>query len=279
LSPRGKGREPDSDRRLTGRKTEFAQTMDPRTMWIDKGTPLRDMQAPGDVGVEDQLIHRDGLVKISTSEEQGTTITWAFFAPNWSSLYFIMETLFLHPAPYHLHYFLAGWFSETIPDWRSARNRLNELVSKSDVHLTTRTFVKEMEPDATKMPQTLQDVWSEKSVRPDISVDCVLDPDEDRFKVIRIGPNSQIARLWGVMPVTYPCLNGGSYDQIVSAIYGKVIETGESHYGHVYAAMSFPNRQVRWFPYQRVVLPHKFPDGRNGVTVVSEFSPVDIRVV
>ena len=248
-------------------------------MWIDKGTPLRDVATPGHGGTEDQLIHRDGLVKVSSSEGQGTTVSWAFFAPNWSSLYFIMETLFLHPAPYHLHYFLAGWFSETIPDWRAARNRLNELVPKSDVHLTSRTFVREVEPDASRMPKTLKDVWSEKSVRPDISVDCVLDPDEDRYKVIRIGPNSQIARLWGVMPVTYPCLNGGAYDQIVSAVFSKGGETGEPHYGAVYAAMSFPNRQVRWFPYQRVVLPHKFPDGRDGVTVVSEFSPVDIRVV
>jgi hypothetical protein len=237
--------------------------------------PLPSSQASEELA----LIQRQGIVKVSASDEHGTTVTWAFFAPNWASLYFAMETLHLYPAPYHLHYFLSGWFSETIDDATAARDRIHALLAKSDVHLTSRTFVKEAHPDPAKMPPVLQHAWDEKSVRPDVSVDCVLDPEEDRYKVLRIGPNSQIARLWGVMPVTYPCLNGGSYDQIVSAVYSKVVETGEPHYGHVYAAMAFPNRTVRWFSYQRVVLPHRFPDGRPGVTVVSEASPVDIQIL
>jgi hypothetical protein len=250
--------------------------MDPTTLWIAKGHPL-EMPLP-DEG-EDSLIHRQGVVKVSSSAEKGTSVTWAFFAPNWASLYFVMETLFQHPAPYHLNYFLSGWFTETIQDWRSARDRIHMLISKSDVHLVSRTFVKEATPDPAKMPKLLQDVWGHRAAKPDYSVDCVLDPQDERYKVMRIGPNSQIAKVWGMMPVSYPCLNGGSYDQIVSEVYSSVIRTGEPHYGHVYAAMSFPNRQVRWVPYQRVVLPHRFPDGRPGVTVVSEFSPVDIQVV
>jgi len=253
--------------------------MDPRTVWIAKGYPLPEPLPLSQAGEENSLIQRQGVVKVSASDEHGTTVTWAFFAPNWASLYFAMETLHLYPAPYHLNYFLAGWFSETVADARTARDRMHALVAKSDIHLTSRTFVKEVEPDPAKMPLVLQDAWGERAIRPEVSVDCVLDPDEDRYKVLRIGPNSQIAKLWGVMPVTYPCLNGGSYDQIVSAVYAKVVETGEPHYGHVYAAMAFPNRSIRWFPYQRVVLPHKFPDGRMGVTVVSETSPVDIQIV
>lgn len=253
--------------------------MDPRTVWIAKGYPLPEPPPSGQASEENSLIQRQGVVKVSASDEHGTTVTWAFFAPNWASLYFAMETLHLYPAPYHLHYFLSGWFSETVADAEAARSRIDALIAKSDVHLTSRTFVKEVEPDPAKMPPVLQDAWGDKSVRPDVSVDCVHDPEEDRYKVLRIGPNSQIARLWGVMPVSYPCLNGGSYDEIVSAVYAKVVETGKPHYGHVYAAMAFPNRSVRWFPYQRVVLPHKFPDGRPGVTVVSEFSPVEIEIV
>lgn len=267
------------DRRLTGRNTEFAQSRGSRTLWIAKGHPLRELDLSLAGASEDELIQRQGLVKLSVGEEGGTTITWTFLAPNWSSLYYAMESLHLYPPPFHLNYFLAGWFAETVADWKTARERLSQLIAKSDVHLLARVFVKEADPDASKMPPLLQNAWGDRAVRPDISVDCVLDPVEDRYKVLRIGPNSQIARLWGVMPVTYPCLNGGSYDQIVSAIYNKVIETGEPHYGHVYAAMTFPNRQVRWVPYQRVVLPHQFPDGRPGVTVVSQITPVDIRVV
>jgi hypothetical protein len=94
---------------------------------------------------------------------------------------------------------------------------------------------------------------------------------------MRIGPGSPIAKLWGIFPVSYPCLMGNPYDRVVSEVYPRVVKTGEPHYGHVYAAMSLPDRQVRWMPYQRVVLPHRFPDGRMGVTVISEVSPVDIQ--
>jgi hypothetical protein len=35
----------------------------------------------------------------------------------------------------------------------------------------------------------------------------------------------------------------------------------------------------RWLTYQRVILPQHFPDGRSGVTVVSEFGKVDINLL
>jgi hypothetical protein len=34
-----------------------------------------------------------------------------------------------------------------------------------------------------------------------------------------------------------------------------------------------------WVPYQRVVLPHRFPDGRKGVSVVSQLTKVDIKLL
>lgn len=251
-----------------------------RTTWITHGRPTEDLSLIDGLDNEaDILLQRHGAVKVSANDQRGTTVTWAVFAPNWSSLYFVMETLYLYPSPYRLQYFLAGWFSEDIEECRAARDRIHALMAKSDIHLLTRTFVKAAVPDAKSMPPLLQDAWSDRSVKPDYSIDCVHDENDDRYKVMRIGPNSPIAKAYGMMPVSYPCLNGGSYDQVVSEIYPKVIKTGEPYYGHVYAAMAFPNRQIRWVPYQRVVLPHLFPDGRPGVTVVSEVSPVDIQVV
>ena len=90
---------------------------------------------------------------------------------------------------------------------------------------------------------------------------------------------NQPTRLWGVTPVSYPCINGGSYDQIVSEIYPSVIRTGLPHYDHVYAAMTSKDSAVKWIPYQRVILPKLFAEGQRGVTVVSEVCPVDINVV
>ena len=251
-----------------------------QSLWIDQGRiagelPLFD----GEAASEDIAIHRKGLVKLTFSKDTGTTVSWAVFSPNWSSLYFVMECLHLYPAPYHLQYYLAGWFNETIADAWSARERIHALVGKSDVHLLRRTYLKQADPDPRIMPPLLQDAWGDRAVKPDHSIDCVHDDHDDRFKVMRIGPGSPIARLWGIFPVSYPCLTGNPYDQIVSEVYPEVVTTGEPHYGHVCAAMALPNRQVRWVSYQRVVLPHRFPDGRKGVTVISELTPVDIQVV
>ncbi len=58
-----------------------------------------------------------------------------------------------------------------------------------------------------------------------------------------------------------------------------MVATGQPHYDHVIAAMTTPNGSVVWFPYQRVVLPHYLPDGRKGVSVVSQVARVDIRLV
>jgi hypothetical protein len=259
---------------------QVANVADSRSVWIHQGRVVeepRSFDAGGNS--EDVAIHRDGFVRVTYALDSGTTIRWAAFSPNWSSLYYIMECLSLYPAPYHLKYYLAGWFSETIATSEAARDRLHALIAKSDVHLLARTFVKPADPDPQVMPPLRQDAWSDRAVKPDYSIDCVRDDYDDRFKVMRIGPGSPIARLWGIFPVSYPCLIGNPYDQIVSEVYPQVVKSGEPHYSHVYAAMSLPNRQVHWVPYQRVVLPHRFPDGRDGVTVVSELSPVDIQVV
>ena len=254
--------------------------MDRHTIWINQGRVVEELPpAEGQSSREVTAIRRHGLVRVNIGDEVGTTVTWAVFAPNWASLYYVMESLHQYPGPYHLEYYLAGWFSETLSGYRAASDRIHALIAKSDVHLLTRTYVKDADPDPRMMPLLLQDAWGDRAVKPDYSIDCIHDDHDQRFKVMRIGPGSPIAKLWGVFPVSYPCVNGGPYDDVVSEIYPEVIRTGEPHYGHVYAAMSLPNRQVRWVPYQRVVLPHRFPDGRNGVTVISEISPVDIQVV
>ena len=259
---------------------QVAEVTQWRSFWIDQGRVVEELpSADGGVASEDIAMHRRGAVKVTVGQGGGTTVMWAVFAPNWTSLYYLMECLRLYPPPYHLQYYLAGWFSETIAESRLARDRIHSLVAKSDVHLLARTYVKEAEPDPKLMPPLLQDAWGDRAVKPDYSIDCVHDDNDDRFKVMRIGPGSPIAKLWGIFPVSYPCLMGNPYDQVVSEIYPQVVRTGEPHYGHVYAAMSLPDRQVRWMPYQRVVLPHRFPDGRMGVTVISEVSPVDIRIV
>ena len=88
-----------------------------------------------------------------------------------------------------------------------------------------------------------------------MSIDCAYDPSSQRYRVTRVGPQSTIAKLWGLNPVSYPCLIGHSYDEAVSRAYPQVTRSGEPHYDHIYAAMASARGDVVWVPYQRVVLP------------------------
>ena len=248
--------------------------------WVANGDIFQSLDV---LGLEDwdeaSLLDRKGFVRLRI-DSRGTTVRWSVFSGNWSSLFFVMDWLLHQPTPITLQYYLVGWFSETVADPFTARERMHTIMAKSDVHLQSRTFVKPATPDkSTYIPDIIGDALEHVSVAPEHSVDLVQDPEDSRFKITRIGSESTIARLWGIEPVSYPCINGGSYDQIVSEVYPQVIQTGEAHYGHVYAAMSFPNSPIKWFPYQRVILPQRFADGQKGVTVLSAFSKVDISII
>ena len=248
--------------------------------WVANGEIVSSLDKLGLEGWDEaSLLDRKGLVRL-TADGDGTTVRWSVFSGNWSSLYFVMDWLLHQPTPITLQYYLVGWFSETLNDPFTARERIHAIMAKSDVHLQSRTFVKPVAPDATTfIPDILGEALEHVTVQPDYSVDLVQDPGDSRFKITRIGSKSTIAKVWGLEPVSYPCINGGSYDQIVSEIYPHVIQTGQAHYGHVYAAMSFPNSPIKWFPYQRVILPQRFANGQAGVTVLSEFSKVDISII
>ncbi len=251
-----------------------------QSYWVANGEFVESLEKLGlQAWDEASLLERKGFVRLMVGHN-GTTIRWSVFAGNWASLYFVIDWLLTKPAPITLEYFLVGWFSETVADPIAARERIQEIIAKSDIHLMSRTFVKSVNPNnAVFIPDLLQDALSKKPIMDDNSVDCLYDPNDDRFKVNRIGTQTPIARLWGVTPVSYPCINGGSYDQIVSEIYHTVLKTGLAHYDHVYAAMTSKESAVKWIPYQRVILPQNFADGQKGVRVVSEVCPVDIKVV
>lgn len=253
--------------------------MDAQTYWISKGevTPVPGGDALDDVQ-ERELMERQGFVKITTGGK-ATTLTWAVFAANWASLYCAMERIAASAGPYRLKYYLAGWFEEEIADPIAARERIHTILGKSDIHLTSRTFVKDADPARSDMPDLLRQALREGRADPEHSVECAYDQRTGKFNVKRVGTRSEIARLWGMSPVSYPCITGHSYDYIVSQAYRKVITKGEPHYDHVCAAMTQPNSSVLWCTYQRVILPHKFPDGKKGVSILSKEANIDIRIV
>jgi hypothetical protein len=249
------------------------------TSWIVNGRPTR--VVAGEVGSrddEDALIQRNGYVRL-TAAPGVTEVKWAVFAPNWASIFYAMNWLPRFPPPYRLRYFIVGWCEEHHDDVGSACERLDEILAKSDIHITKRTFVKDMDPGKTAMPELLRDALLDHTVGPEFAVDCVFDSSVGRFCVERVGSRSAIAQIWGLSPSSYPCQSGHTYDQMVSMAYAKVLRTGLPHYDHVMASMLTPDKVPLWVPYQRVVLPHRFPDGRKGVSVISQLTKVDIKLL
>jgi hypothetical protein len=247
--------------------------------WIDKGALARERpQFAAGNEADDELMHRYGCVRVSTGE-LGTEIRWSVFSPSFASLYYTADFASGLRGPFMLRYFLAGWFEEICDTAALARGRIGEILAKSDLHLVKRAFVREVDPHGKTMPPLLQHAWLDGAITADYSVDCVYEESSGRFRVDRIGAKSTIARLWGPTPGSYPCVNGGSYDRIVSAAYSDVLRAGRPRYDHVYAAMMTPDATLTWIPYQRVIMPIHAADRRRAVAIVTEISKVDISIV
>lgn len=243
--------------------------------WVRGGRiqpPLTVQPGPAE---ERQLLQRQGAVKI-TEDESGTTLRWSMFSANWASLYFVAEWVHGALGPYHLQYHSAGWFNERYENANEASDRIQHLIHKSDVHLSQTVYIRTDPGTRADIPPPLLQALRENAAEETYTVDCVCDPSSQRFRVTRVGPDSTIARLWGVSPVSYPCLSGHSYDTAVSRAYPQVARSGVPHYDHVYAAMASARGDVVWVPYQRVVLPLDLGRSRKAVRVVTELAKVEI---
>ncbi len=252
--------------------------MEQQSLWISRGRLEGVTSTAAQDGERVDRLLADGDVQVLLSNSS-ITIRWHLFAPNWSSLYYLLEWLPGQDGPCRLEYFAAGWFTEDYDEVARAMPRIRQLMDKSDVFLRSRVFIKPSDMNLGMAPSLLQDVLMKKRAPSEYGVDCVEDPETHTFKVARIGERTPIAQRWGMTPVCFPCMNGNDYDQLVSSIYPQVLKTGEAHYDHVYAAMQENDGRVSWVPYQRVVLPKVFRDGSKGVRVVSQIAPVDIRVI
>jgi hypothetical protein len=254
--------------------------MEQLEFWISKGHLVPKPEAEdGKVLPELVLLDRHGLVKVSV-DEAGVTVKWHGFGASWASLYFAREWIGTFRGPYTLKFYFSGWFTEVHSDATAARNRIDELIAKSDLHLSSRVYVQSLTLEGRSLPDTLRRALETGTPPAEFSIDCSIEEETGRVKVERIGSASAIAKLWGMSPVSSPCLSGTSYDKAVSAAYREVLKTGMPHYDHIFAAMMGPDGEVSWIPYQRVVTPGpKVRGKRRLVSVVSEITPVEISVV
>jgi len=243
--------------------------------WILNGRVQPAPEGAEGPGVERDLLLRHGFVKI-TESGSGTTLRWGMFAANWASLYFAAEWVHGALGPFHLQYYSAGWFNERYDYAHGASDRIHHLIHKSDVHLSQTVYIRSAPDQRNDVPPILQQALRNNAADEDCSIDCRYDPAANAFRVARVGRQSTIARLWGVNPVSYPCLSGHSYDRAVSRVYPHVTRTGAPHHDHIYAAMASVAGDVVWVPYQRVVLPLRNGRETGAVRIVAELARVDI---
>ena len=254
--------------------------MEQLEFWISKGclVPKPELE-DGKTLPERILLDRNNLVKV-TVNGGGATIKWHAFGANWASLFFAKEWIGTFPGPYTLNYYMSGWFTETIAHPVDARDRIDQLIAKSDLHLSSRIYTKVFDPKCCTLPAVIRATLEAGVASLDTSIDCLLDVETGRVKVERIGASSAIAKLWGLSPVSTPCLSGTNYDKVTTVGYVEALRTGRPHYDHIYAAMMGRDGEIAWIPYQRIVMPHAKGRGRwRKVSVVSEITPVEIAVV
>jgi hypothetical protein len=248
------------------------------TMWVRDGVfaarPVRDN---GSDYQDKTLFDQFGMVRI-VSGPTGSDVQWNMACPNWASLMVAAAVLGACMAPFTLRYFNAGWFTETLQDATAAGDRIEALIFKSDVRLSERAFTNIVRPETEIMPGLLKHAFDSGEAPDNQSVVCTVELEQETCHIDHVGKDSLIARIWGVSPNSYPCLNGHSYDRTVTPEYFKVVRSGRPHYDHVLASMVRPNGELHWLGYQRVILPELFR-GRRRVRVISELAPVRIQLL
>jgi hypothetical protein len=247
-------------------------------MWVRDGALSSRPQKDGGGQYQDKsLFDLFGMVRIKCSAN-GTELQWNMGCPNWASLMLASKLVVACAGPFKLKYFNSGWFTEPQPDALAAAERIDALMFKSDVRLSDRAYTHVEIPDLGLVPEVLRHALQTGTAPDNKSVVCAVEPEREFCHVEHVGKDSLIARIWGVSPNSYPCLNGHSYDRAVTPEYFKVVTTGRAHYDHVLASMVRPDGELHWLAYHRVILP-ELSGGRKRVRVVSELAPVKIQLL
>jgi hypothetical protein len=252
--------------------------MDGITLWIKDGFFVNRPEKDSGTPYQDKtLMDQFGMVRVHT-DAAGTTVQWSMSCPNWASLMVAAKIAPSCAAPFTIKYFSSGWFTEMQDEASATSDRIESLIFKSDVRLSVRAYTSVVEPDLRLVPESLRTALQTGDVPHNRSVVCAVEPERETSHVEHVGRDSLIARIWGVSPNSYPCLNGHSYDRAVTPEYFKVVETGRAHYDHVLASMVRPDGELHWLGYQRVIIPD-FSENRKRVRIVSELAPVQIQLL
>ena len=251
--------------------------MNCQEFWVSEGRIVsRATDEHGKPCSDRELLQQRDQVKIEV-HDTSIVIHWVMSSANWASLFFAKEWISFFDGPFKLIFFNAGWFDETYDTARSAKNRIDNLILKGDVRLSTRVFTRDFLGSATPVASELVDLLKSGVPDQESAVECSVNTESGKVDVDHIGKKSLLARIWGDAHISYPCQTGHSYDKIVSKAYFDAIKYNRPVYDQVLASMVKPTGKIEWVGYHRVIFPSYNPTSKSiHVSVNCALAPVDI---
>lgn len=248
-----------------------------RRYWVEYGvlcSAKSEVIGPGD---EAESFGK-GHVRLTTGE-LGTEIKWTVLSPCTTSLFTVCDWMKTAVGPFVLRYFESGWFEEFHDRAEEAGLRIADIIARGDHHFSRRTMIKEFELEKASLSPFLKSCISGETNAGEYAVECAFEDTSQKFHVEKVGAKSTIRRIWGPYLSSFPCQTRGPYNESVSKAYADVILKGRARYDHVLAAMSMPNYDVFWVPYQRLLMPKKRQSERTSVLIFTEVSKVSIQPI
>ena len=227
---------------------------------------------------EERRRFEDGDVRL-TSGEIGTEIKWHAQTRCITSLFVVADWLPKAKAPFVLRFYVSGWFEEFFQTAAEAGDRLEAIISRGDRHFPVRTFVQQVEIANSILGPLISDAKASADKLDDLAVECIYNRENNRFRISAVGKNSLIAKVYGDVESSHPRQTTGSYSDAVNAGYVEVLQSGKPRADHVLAALRFPNNNVYWVPYHRLILPVLGHPKGDSVKVVSQFASVGFKVI
>ena len=219
-----------------------------------------------------------GQVRI-TSGDVGTEIKWHAQTPCVTSLFFVMDWLRNAKGPFVLRFYISGWFEEFYQTQPEVTQRIEAIIARGDRHFPVKTFIEQVETHKNNLAPLLVNSLQKIDEIDEHCVECVYNRNAGRFEVQRVGRKSLIAKVYGEIESSFPRQSIGSYSEAVSLGYKEVLESGKPRADHVLAALRFPNNNVYWVPYHRLILPSLGLPKSDSVKVVSQFGKIDFKII
>ena len=260
-------------------ETALHKAMRATRIWVKQGALER-------IGVDGQELtaadernrFEQGEVRL-TSGEIGTEIKWYAQTPCVASLFVVADWLLKARSPFVLRFYVSGWFEEFYQTAAEAADRLEAIISRGDRHFPVRTFVQQVEISKSILAPLITDANTTQDKIDDVAVECVYNRENHRFNVASVGKRSLIARVYGDIESSHPRQTTGSYSDAVNEGYVDVLQSGKPRSDHVLAALRFPNNNVYWVPYHRLILPVTGHAKQESVKVVAQFGSIGFKII